>query len=144
MVRRWTYLTLSLAMALPVLLWPALWLRKGLFHPALNFPLLWSIAAALLLVCAVTADSVLFFRTSGKGVLAMSVWMSGGLFWSLLAVQHPQGAWLIAVAFVAHALRSGCRLWRGDDRRWWLWPAWWRDMLTATGMFAWLSVLAHV
>jgi len=130
-------------MALPVLVWPALWLRQGLFDPALNFTLLWTVAAALLLLSAATADSLLAYRADGRGLLMVSLWMTGCLFWALLAVQHAQGAWLLALAFAVHALRSACDLWRNDAHRWWSWPAWWRDVLTALGMFVWLMLLAH-
>jgi len=136
------YGMICLAMAMPVLLWPAIWLQQGGLNAGINFFLLWMVAAATLLISAITADSVLFYRNSTLSMVQVSAWVLGGGFWILLAVQQRHGAWLIALAFALHALRSAACLWRGG-KQWWLWPAWWRDTVIAAGMFIWLRVLVH-
>ncbi len=137
------YGTICLAMAMPVLLWPAIWLQQGGLNAGVDFSLLWMVAASTLLISAITADSVLFYRNNSLSVVLVSAWVVGGSFWILLAVQQRHGAWLIALAFALHALRSAMYLWRGEQQ-WWLWPAWWRDTILAAGMFVWLTVLMHV
>ena len=141
--RGWVYGTISLAMAMPVLLWPAIWWQQGGLNAGFDFSRLWMVAASLLLISAVTADSILFYRNNARSVVLVSAWVIGSSFWILLAVQQRHGVWLIALAFALHALRSAICLWR-DEQRWWLWPAWCRDTALAAGIFIWLSVLMHV
>lgn len=139
---QWTYATVSAAMALPVLVWPWLWMSQEGFEAGIPFPMLWMIAASSLLMSAVTADSMLAYRQRTSSMLATSIWVIGMGVWVSTALRMPSAPWLVALGFSLHALRSGWRLWFGRND-WWLWPAWVRDAGLATGIFLWLIALAH-
>ena len=137
------YITISLALALPVLLWPLAWLSGNWLETGTEIQRQWLAAAVCLLMAAVVADSILTGMRSNREVLYGTTWI---IFTSLiagLAFRTPFGITLIASLFGLHALRSGMQLWKGGQQ-WWLWPAWVRDTGAALILFGWLVFFAYV
>ncbi len=139
---RFVYAAISAALLLPVIVWPlSLWGEASL-NPSVDIQRIWLAAGIALLLCAVSADSVLGYRQSSLSPMFAALWV---LFASLgvsISLRLEQGALILASCFALHALRSGRRLWQGRDD-WWLWPAWARDSLAAIAFFVWNHLILH-
>jgi len=131
------YIAISATLLLPVLLWPILpaFTDNGL-NADQNIHQIWLIMAALLLICAVTADSMINYRPD-------TLWPAFACSWILLAtlgistaLRLPAGGWLLALMFAIHSLRAMYALWR-NKQHWHLWPAWGRDTLASVALFIW-------
>lgn len=136
------YITISLALALPVLLWPLAWLSDNWLETGPEIQRRWLAAAVCLLITAVVADSILSGMRSNREVLYGSAWIIFSSLIAGLAFRTPFGTFLIANLFCLHALRSGIQLWRGEQQ-WWLWPAWIRDIGAALVLFGWQAYFIH-
>ena len=137
------YTAISLALALPVLLWPLAWLSGNWLETGAEIQRRWLAAAVCLLMAAVVADSILSGMRNNREILSGTTWI---IFTSLiagLAFRTPFGLSLIASLFGLHALRSGVSIWKGKQQ-WWLWPAWVRDTGTALILFGWLAFFGYV
>lgn len=135
--RRQAYVWISVALAMPVLLWPVLLVTAS---PEAYMAVTenWLLAAASLLLAAVVADSVLEGAAHARVVLVGAIWV---LLVSALIpfINHdPRAGWLLAVLFALHALRSAVPLWQQREQ-WWHWYAWLRDGAMALVMFYWLT-----
>lgn len=133
----YAYLLISLALAVPVFMWPLV-LHRDI--PQTFYPLVvenWMVASAVLLMAAVVADSVLAGAARLRNVLSASVWTIGAGMLVAYALRVETGAYLLAAAFAVHSLRSATALWRGEAG-WWRWPAWARDAGVAVSLFGWL------
>ena len=137
------YGALSVALLLPVLFWPLTLWGAGSLDPAKNIHQIWLSAGIVLLLCAVTADSVLGFRLQGMSPLFASFWILIASLAVSIALRWEQGAYILAAVFALHALRSGTKIWR-HEKLWWLWIAWSRDTVASLSFFIWLGLLNHV
>jgi len=136
------YVAISLALALPVLLWPLAWLGFGWPETGAGVQQRWLTAAICLLMAAVVADTVLSGMRSSRQIFVGTVWMILASQMSGLAFRTPAGMFLMAGLFGLHAMRAAIPLWRNAEE-WWLWSAWARDTLTAVVLFGWLGFLRH-
>jgi len=137
------YIIISLALALPVLLWPLAWLSGNWLETGAEIQRRWLASAICLLMAAVVADSILSGMRSNREILNGTTWI---IFTSLiagLAFRTPFGIFLIACLFGLHALRSGIQIWKGKQQ-WWLWPAWIRDTGSALILFGWQAFFIYV
>ena len=133
------YVWVSLALALPLFLWPA-FLYFG-FTPALGVSIEqnWLIAACCLLISAIVADSILSYKQQLSQVLASAIWIMAASSTASLAIRNPDMAWFIAALFALRSILNLPHLWRaGRKYQWWRWTAWWRDSSAALTMFLWL------
>jgi hypothetical protein len=133
--RFYTYLLISLLLAVPVMFLPL----SLLITPTMDVVVekSWLIAACLLLLAAAVSDSVLAGVTSLRQMLLHTIWISIIVAVVSLALRESEGVYLLGMMFFLHALRSGISLWRHSSG-WWLWPAWVRDMSMALSIFLWL------
>lgn len=136
-----SYAAISIALLLPVLAWPLQSLHDGGLNPGAAYHNLWLMSAAALLICAVTADSILLYRPNSLWPFFASAWILLISMATSTALRLSSGALILALLFAAHALRSALRLW-SDDKSWWLWLAWSRDSIASLSIFIWLFVLA--
>ncbi|MDX8401436.1 MAG: hypothetical protein R8K47_02265, partial [Mariprofundaceae bacterium] len=109
----------------------------------------WLIAAAMLFVAAVVADSLLAWSARAKNgggsewsLFFTAGWVLFGVLGASLALRWDQGTFALGVLFGLHAGRAAWPLWRRRDA-WWLWPAWGRDVLAALSLFFWSARLVH-
>jgi len=133
---RQAYLWISVALVLPVLLWPIL-LTSATPTAYAEIAQNWLLSAAALLLAAVIVDSVLAGAASMEAVLSSCIWI---LFAAALIpfISHaPRAGWILAMLFAIHALRSTLTIWRQQEQ-WWHWYAWGRDSATAAAMFLWV------
>jgi len=137
-----SYTAISIALLLPVLAWPLQSLLDGGLSPGAAYHSLWLTSATALLLCAVTADSILLYRPNSLWPFFTSAWILLISMSATTAIRFEEsGALILALLFALHALRSALPLWR-DDKDWWLWAAWGRDTVSALSIFTWLLVLA--
>jgi len=134
------YTAISIAMLLPVLIWPLQILADDGRYLELDIHYIWLLAASALLLCAVTTDSILSYQPN-------TLWPFFTIAWIFLismaistALRVSFGSYILACLFAIHVIRSAIRLWR-DDKSWWLWTAWVRDSTAALGMFTWVYFL---
>jgi hypothetical protein len=133
--RFYTYLLISLTLAVPVILLPLSLFIAPTMGAAVEKS--WLIAACLLLLAAVVSDSLLTGVASFRQMLLHVIWISITVAVVSLVLRDSEGAYLLGMMFFLHALRSAASLWRHDSD-WWLWPAWLRDMSMALSIFLWL------
>ena len=135
------YVWVSLALAMPVFLWPTLLLLG--FTPAFGVSIEqnWLVAACCLLIAAVVADSILSYRHHISHIIGSAIWIIAVCYVVSLAIRKPEMAWLIAAFFALRPLHLFHQLWhnKSESQQWWHWVAWWRDSSTALVMFLWLS-----
>ncbi len=136
------YIAISLALALPVLLWPVAWLSGGWPETGTGIQQRWLAAAICLLMAGVVADTMLSGMRSTRQILTGTVWIVLVSQIAGLALRTHAGVFLIAGLFGLHALRAAIPLWR-NEQAWWLWPAWIRDTGTALMLFGWMIILRH-
>jgi len=136
------YVAISLALALPLLLWPFAWLSGGWPDTGSGIHHRWLAAAICLLMAGVVADTILSGMCSNRQILTGTVWIVLVSQVAGLAMHAPAGVFLIAGLFGLHALRAAIPLWRGE-KAWWLWPAWVRDTGSALVLFSWMIILRH-
>jgi len=137
------YAAISIALLLPVLFWPlTLWGAASL-DPAMDVEKIWLAAGIVLLLSALTADSVLSYKPHTLSPMFAAFWILLGSLTASLALRWEQGAYILAAVFAMHAFRSGRKLWH-HDQSWWLWTAWSRDTIAALSFFIWLSLIKHV
>ena len=132
-----SYLLISLALAVPVMIWP-LPLSAGMISDVDgSVEKSWLIAISLLLLAAIITDSVIAGTTSLQQMLLHSIWIAITIAAVTLVLRESGTAYLLGVMFFLHTLRSASSLWR-DSSGWWLWPAWLRDTGMALTIFLWL------
>jgi len=135
------YLWLSVTLALPIFLWPALLLFG--FTPAFGISIEqnWLVAACFLLMTAVTADSILSYRPHISHVIASAIWIMLVSSIVSLAIRNPDIVWFIATLFALRSAYVSHSLWQAKSKlaQWWQWVAWWRDSSTALAIFLWLN-----
>jgi len=136
------YTAISTALLLPVLFWPLTLWGTGSLDPATNIHQIWLSAGIVLLLCAVTADSILYYRPQSLAPLFAAFWILISSLAVSTSLRWEHGAYVLAAAFAMHALRSGIKLWQ-HQKLWWLWIAWSRDTLAALTFFVWLGLLKH-
>jgi len=132
-----SYAAISVALLLPVLAWP-LQLQSSEFHTELHT--IWLISASILLLIAVTADSMLFYQSDTLSPLFTAMWILLTSVGISVALRSDSGDWIVASLFAMHSLRSAMHLWLGESN-WWLWPAWCRDSFAALAIFIWIALL---
>jgi len=136
------YLFTTIALALPVWLWP-LTLLLG-FQPKMGVSIEqnWAVAAACLLLITTTMDLLLAYEGKRSQLLAALFWIITIPYTINIIIQHLAWIWWLAAFFSLRALTLTPRLWQhhpiGDSILWWHWLAWYRDSSTAFIMFAWL------
>ena len=134
-----SYAAVSGALLIPVLVWPLQSIGSG----SADFASIWVITASVLLLCAVTADSILYHQPNSLWPYFTTAWILTTSFIVSLALRSEPGIYILAIMFCLHAARSARRLWHGADN-WWLWAACARDALAALAIFAWIIVIAQV
>ncbi len=136
------YAAISIALLLPVLFWPLVLWGKASLDPAMDVEQVWISAGIVLLISAVSADSILSYRPHTLSPMFAAFWILLASLTVSIALRWEHGAYMLAAGFALHGLRSGLRLWH-HDRSWWLWAAWSRDTLAALSFFIWLSLIQH-
>ncbi|MDX8408043.1 MAG: hypothetical protein R8L58_06630 [Mariprofundaceae bacterium] len=136
------YAAISIALLLPVLFWPLTLWGEASLDPAMDVEKIWIAAGIVLLLSAVTADSVLSYRPQTLSPMFAAFWILLASLTVSIALRWEQGAYILAAVFALHSLRSGLKLWQGDQS-WWLWAAWSRDSVAALSFFVWLSLIKH-
>jgi len=133
------YLAVSAALLAPVLLWPALLLFSD--HVALPHRMheLWLILASAMLLCAVTADTIIDYTPDARWPAYACGWILTSTIGITIALIIPAGDWLLAAMFAIHSTRSMRALWK-NKRHWKLWPAWSRDITAAMALFIWPTI----
>ncbi|MDQ6968358.1 MAG: hypothetical protein Q9M14_06735 [Mariprofundaceae bacterium] len=136
------YLWVSLALTIPVFLWPA-FLLFG-FTPAFGISIEenWLISACCLLMAVVVADSILSYRHHISHAIGSAIWIIVASSIIPLTIRNPDMIWFIAALFALRSLYVFQSLWhhsKPEPQQWWRWTAWWRDSSTALVMFLWLN-----
>ncbi|ATX78832.1 hypothetical protein Ga0123461_0390 [Mariprofundus aestuarium] len=135
-----SYSAISVALLLPVLVWPLQGLNDGAH--SLAFETDWLITASALLLCAVTADTILYHQpVDSKWPLFAAIWILATSMAVSLALRSELGSYLLATMFSLHAIRSGLRLWLNGDA-WWLTVACVRDTIAALSIFGWIIIIS--
>ena len=134
------YILISIAMYLPVLLWPLPLVLYDNPMLAENIAPTWFLSSALFLLCVVSMDSMLYVFNKQKHALDAMIWVSMFTLMAVFAFQNQHNIWFIAILFFTHALRSGYLLLIGGNNHWWLWTAWTRDISTAITILMWIDV----
>ncbi len=137
---RTSYAAISIAMLLPVLIWPLQTIIDDSHNPGLDMRYIWFIAASALLLCAVTTDSILAYQPNTLWPFFTTAWIFLISMAISTALRVSFGAYILACLFAIHVIRSAIRLWR-DDKSWWLWTAWGRDSAASLGLFTWICFL---
>jgi len=134
------YAWISLALTLPVFLWPA-FLLFG-FTPSFGTSIEqnWLISSCCLLIAVVVADSILFYQHIRHAIIS-SIWIMLASSIASLAIRNADLAWFIAALFALRSLHITYQLWniKPEYQPFWQWAAWWRDSSTAFIMFLWLN-----
>ncbi|ATX82728.1 hypothetical protein Ga0123462_1886 [Mariprofundus ferrinatatus] len=128
-----SYVAISCALLIPVIVWPL----QGMGDGSLEFEAVWLVTASVLLVCAVTADSILYHQPDSLWPYFATAWILSTSFFVSLALRAETGIYILASMFSLHAVRSGYRLWH-DGNDWWLWPSCIRDAVAALTIFGWI------
>ena len=137
--RFYAYLLISLALAIPVMLWP-LPLFIGMTSVVdATIEKSWLIAVSALLVAATVADSIIAGASSLQQMLLHTTWVIITVAVISVALRESGGAYLLGMMFFLHSLRSAAGLWNHSSG-WWLWPAWLRDAGVALAIFLWLAL----
>lgn len=138
-----TYIWISMALAAPILLWPASSIYSYL--PPMDDRLYhhWLLAAGTALIIAATADSILAAPNRLLQLIAATFWIVGSSSLLIMASETDIGAWLLALGFLMHSLRA-IRALLGPNAQWWHWAAWIRDSSLAVVMSVWLLIWPHV
>jgi len=136
-----SYSAISVALLLPVLVWPLQGLNDGTL--SLAFESDWLITASALLLCAVTTDTILYHQPDSKWPFFAAIWILATSMVISLALRTELGTYLLACMFSLHAVRSGLRLWLNGDA-WWLTTACIRDTIAALSIFGWIIILSMV
>jgi len=92
--------------------------------------------AAIMLICAVTADSIIKHKANARWPIFACGWIFLSVIGVTTALRQPEGSWLLGSPFALHSLRAATSLWQ-DHHHWHLWPAWCRDTLAAMAIFTW-------
>jgi len=135
------YLWMSIALAVPVLIWPC-FLILG-FTPAFGVSIEqnWLISACCLLLVSIVSDSILGYQNRLRDALnlALSVMIATSVI--SFAIRNPDSSWLIASLFGLRSLQAAYTLafQKEADLPWWVWMAWWRDSSSAIMMLLWLA-----
>ncbi len=132
-----TYLLISLALAIPVLVWPLTLLIGSASESGGIVEKNWLISASLLLLAVTVSDSVLSGARSLRQMLLHSVWIAITVAVISVVLREFAAAHLLGAMFFLHAMRSATALWL-DGSGWWLWPAWIRDAVVAMAIFLWI------
>jgi len=132
-----TYLLISLALAIPVLVWPLALFIGSASESGGIVEKNWLISASLLLLAATVSDSVLASVTSLRQMLQHCVWIAITVAVISVVLRESAAVHLLGVMFFLHAMRSAIALWH-DSSNWWLWPAWIRDVVVALSIFLWM------
>ena len=133
------YILISLMLAVPVLFWPIAFGRLHLELLDFVQPLdLWRLGLVSMVLIVAVADTMLAGVGRRMSLMAAAAWIAGSYLAVFLSLQLPpmMGVYMLACLLGIHACRSAWHLWAGK-RSWWLWPAWTRDTLVASGIFAW-------
>lgn len=118
---------ITLVLTAPVVLWP-LFLSQDISQIAyVQVYERWTISMAILLLVAVTADSVLAGFNRFTDLLFSLLWIVGAGMLITFALHSDRGGYLLAAALAAHGFRSVPAIWYGRNDQWWRWPAWLRD-----------------
>ncbi|TLS68933.1 hypothetical protein FE236_09645 [Mariprofundus erugo] len=135
-----TYIAISVALLIPVVIWPLqLYSDHGL-NPAINIHQIWMVMAAAILLCSVTADSIIGYRKAPSWPFVTSAWICLTVLGVSIALRLPDGTWLMALMFALHSLRAAAGLWHNVSE-WHLWPAWSRDTMASAALFFWHIML---
>jgi len=136
-----SYSAISVALLIPVLVWPLQSINDGGLDPSIDYHAIWLVTASALLLCAVTADSILYHQPGTFWPFFATAWILISSMGVSLALRLDSGAFILASIFTLHAIRAGSRIWQ-DQNSWWLWPACIRDAAAAMAMFAWIIALS--
>ncbi|NWF35180.1 hypothetical protein [Mariprofundus sp. KV] len=136
-----SYSAISVALLIPVLFWPLQSINDGSLDPSVDFHTIWLVTASALLLCAVTADSILYHEQGTLWPFFATAWILTFTMGVSLALRLDSGAFILASMFTLHAIRAGSRIWQ-DQNSWWLWPACVRDAVAAMAMFTWIITLS--
>lgn len=133
----YAYALVSLALAMPVIIWPLI-LYRGVSEPA--YALIvesWMVSVAVLLMVSTAVDSVLAGVRRMRDLFSVALWIVGMSMLVSYAMRVDYGSYLLATAFGIHSLRTAYLLW-SESTGWWMWPAWIRDVAIAASLFGWL------
>lgn len=135
-----TYIAISVALIIPVLIWPLqLYSEHGL-NPVNSIHQAWIVMTAAVLLCSVTADSIIGYRNTPSWPFFTSAWICLAVLGVSISLQLPDGTWLMALMFALHSIRSASGLWKSGTA-WHLWPAWSRDTIASATLFFWQIML---
>jgi len=101
----------------------------------------WVVSASIMLLAATVADSILSMVVSSRKTWIHITWVAITAALIPGVLNAVNSAYLLALIFFIHALRSSWFLWQGEGD-WWLWPAWIRDVSTAMVLLLWLVLFA--
>lgn len=138
---RLAYILISITLFLPVLAWP---LPMLLFDNPMLAKVIepaWFLSSVVLLICAISMDSMLYIISDRKQAFDAMLWVAIPAMLALYAFQNQNNTWMIALIFLAHSFRSAFPLLqkRENQKLWWLWLAWCRDTTAAVTILLWLS-----
>lgn len=133
-----TYILVSVMLSVPVFFWPLLIFIGMTPSFGVDVVAYWLLAAGVVLVAAVVADSVLLGCSTYLLSVSSMLWVLAATYTVALAIRHDESAWLLGLLFLLHSFRSAYLMWQGRSD-WWLWPAWCRDMALSVAVFGSLS-----
>jgi len=132
---RTAYLFINILLFAPVLLWP---IPTIIFdNPMLNDVVIpkWHLSIIILLIASLAMDSILSRFQNSNQAIYTSLWIA---LVGFIIIQNPNQHWLFALVFLTHAMRSGYYLYLDQcKQKWWLWPAWLRDISATMIIFVW-------
>jgi len=135
------YLWMSIALAIPVFIWPC-FLILG-FTPAFGVSIEqnWLISACCLLLVSIVSDSILSYKNRLRDAINLALWVMLATSAISFAIRNPDSSWLIALLFGLRSLQAAYALafQKADNLPWWTWMAWWRDSSSAIIIFLWLA-----
>jgi len=135
--RQQAYLWISVALAMPVFLWPVL-LYLGLTPSfGVSIEQNWLIAAACLFIASMVADLLLTFQNKISHLVHTALWIVLSSSILAIVIRNADMVWLLGILFAMRSIYSAIPLWH-TSAKWWHWMAWSRDSSVATAIFLWL------
>lgn len=99
----------------------------------------WHLSIIIMLIACIAMDTILYGVKKLSQAINATLWL---IIPSILIIQNQQHAWLFAMLFITHSLRSALQIFTGNlEQKWWLPMAWYRDIGAGTLIFIWLFFL---